>query len=91
MREALAFALKQSKQSQESSNQKKDIKEENTPKNRVSLQYLIDEAENILEKYTLLDDDSDILNTFDTKIHFDSSQDVRIKEVPEDVLRSILE
>jgi hypothetical protein len=55
----------------------------------VSLQNLVNEAETILEKYTKQSDDEN-WNTFDTKIHYEEKASSH-KEVPEDVLRSILD
>jgi len=55
----------------------------------VSLQNLVNEAESILEKYTKQSDDEN-WNTFDTKVHYEEKTSSH-KEVPEDVLRSILD
>ncbi len=88
LREALAFALKKTNQPQKSSPSPKY--EKHYTKNRVSLSGLLSEAESILEKYGETTENFD--NTFDTKIHHQDYQPSQtIKEVPEDVLRSILQ
>lgn len=100
LRDALAAALKNSVVKQEKKQppqvitQKKPSHSQyptiSKPVDRVSLQNLVSEAEEILKKHTGQKDD---WNTFDTKIHPEEniSSSGAVKEVPEDVLRSILE
>lgn len=95
LREALALALKQANPnpkkehvSNEVSVQEVKIKIEK--KDRIPLESLIVEAESILKKYN--QDNDEFVNNFDTKIHEGSYQpSTKVKEVPEDVLRSILQ
>lgn len=100
LRDALAAALKNSGKKSEEKQPSQTVnsqtkfrysqyKKISKPVDRVSLQNLVFEAEEILKKHTVHKEE---WNTFDTKIHPEeySSSGV-VKEVPEDVLRSILE
>lgn len=100
LRDALSAALKNSQLKQETRREPQNISEKSLviPRpsvvtktaDKVSLQNLVFEAEEILKKHTKQKDD---WNTFDTKIHYEenTSSSGVVKEVPEDVLRSILE
>ena len=58
----------------------------NNTKDHVSSRDLLSQAEEILERFA----DGDIVNNFDTKPHSDSLFSSKTKEIPEDVLKSIL-
>ncbi len=100
LRDALSAALKNSQIKQQATKEPQHILEKPTQvarpsaakkaPDRVSLQNLVLEAEELLKKHTKQKDD---WNTFDTKIHYEenNSSSGTVKEVPEDVLRSILE
>lgn len=94
LRDALAAALKQSGMTEKKTETREVRTEKKTvtvsSKDRVSLQKLVEEAESVLEKYTK--EAGEDWNTFDTRIHTEDSTQARgVKEVPEDVLRSILQ
>jgi len=94
LREALAFALKQTqekpKKQEFTTVEKTQSRKTLSTKDKVSLEEIVIEAENILMKYN--SQDKDIENNFDTKIHYDGDQNtLKHKEIPEDVLRSILD
>lgn len=100
LKDALAAALKNSQFAQKPKQEPQTIVQKpqippapqniKKPVDRVSLENLVFEAEEMLKKHTQPKDD---WNTFDTKMHPEenTSSGGVVKEVPEDVLRSILE
>lgn len=90
LKEALATALKQSQVKPVVVSSGKEVKKSvSAEDDNVSLQELVQEAEIVLNKYS--SSPNSVINNFDTKIHFESEEASQTKEVPEDVLRSILE